>query len=666
MALLPAHLAESEVPTIDNRHMLEPQLSSSRKRQCSEPPQPNETSQPVSKKQRLCHSSGSQQPSAFWDNLSRIWLLQAHLVHCIDEPAGRSLETSSLSEREIANPPQNTADYLRSCKPRILKDIKLFARHVGPDLSDLRNFPEPIYSSDHTMSSSNSSARSAKLSSTTTSSTKPTTNTTRTKSTGVYDRDFQQHLIDNAVYPHGYRYLDGSVPAKPKNWKDVNEILAQPRPSLSPSRFTDEEYEMFVQADADAHEEKASVRIEQLSRKVRDELGGQIIPSTQHDLPVAPNFFLAAKGPDGSLAVAGRQACYDGALGARGMHGLQSYQQDEPIYDNNAYTITSIYHGGQLKMYTSHVAPPRSPGGRPEYHMSQINTWGMTGNADTFRQGARAYRNARDWAKEQRDEAIRQANERVNPVEAEAPTIDAGASTAPSLVTAVSETEAYPISQESRTSLNEDSNIRRDSEESDTSSEDLAVYRLPAKRSNKYSKHSQTQRKRRNADVRSEQSERWSWIKGKFQRHKGQDLVKEQNNTPADVRIYFDEGWPGQEGKKWRLWISATREILFLMVASFSAPIPISISEFSRSRGVLCTTVCIYEYHWLNMCVGEKATQFEGTARRPSKQFSSVAIRCVRATTAMMRLPNEGVNVSVAVPGLASTGPDLVPAVARG
>jgi hypothetical protein len=35
---------------------------------------------------------------------------------------------------------------------------------------------------------------------------------------------------------------------------------------------------------------------EQLSRKVGDELVSQIIPSTQPDLPIAPNFFLAVKG----------------------------------------------------------------------------------------------------------------------------------------------------------------------------------------------------------------------------------------------------------------------------------------------------------------------------------------------------------------------------------
>lgn len=82
----PDHLAESEVPmmdesevpTMDNRRMLEPQLSSSRsKRQRSEPPRLNKTSQAIWKKwrlSRLSHPSGSQPTSAFWDNLSEIWL----------------------------------------------------------------------------------------------------------------------------------------------------------------------------------------------------------------------------------------------------------------------------------------------------------------------------------------------------------------------------------------------------------------------------------------------------------------------------------------------------------------------------------------------------------------------------------------------------------------
>jgi hypothetical protein len=141
-------------------------------------------------------------------------------------------------------------------------------------------------------------------------------------------------------------------------------------------------------------------RPEQLNRQVRDELSDQIIPSTQHNLPIVPNFFLAAKGPDGSIAVAGRQASYDGALGAKGIHSLQSYGQDEPAYKNNAYTVTTIYHDGTLKMYTSHPAHPNGPGSRPEYYMTQLRSFAMTDTADTFQQGATAFRNARDWTKE--------------------------------------------------------------------------------------------------------------------------------------------------------------------------------------------------------------------------------------------------------------------------
>ncbi|KAF2872951.1 hypothetical protein BDV95DRAFT_627773 [Massariosphaeria phaeospora] len=583
--------------------MHERQLLSSRKRQRSEPSQPDKTSQPISKKQRLDRRSGFQTPAAFWDNLSKVWLTKRALRELDrrnsqappnppspQQRARRPVTRNFLAESKRSHQAaQYTADYLCNCGPKILTDIKLFARHGGPDLSDLRNYPEPIHPSDHTMSSSQSNSQSRQRGSAATSSTRPTTNTLNSKSTGVYDRVFQQKLIDNAVYPDAYEYPDGSIPAEPSNLEDLNRILAQPRPSLSPSRFSDEEFRRFRRADAHAAKEKQvsesaisiiegkiadlkcrsggipftnlddlvnsdpladrtlkpgnpdiyyGARPEQLSREVRDELSGRIVPSTQHDLPMAPNFFLA---------------CYDGALGARGMHSLRSYRQDEPVYDNNAYAMTSIYHGGTLKMYTSHVAPPRSSSGsNPEYHMSQINTWGMTGNANTFRQGARAYRNLRDWAKEQRDEAITRANERANPVEAEASAAVTVASPALSFVTAVSETEAYTISQESQTSLNVDY-----FEESDSSIEELADHTLPTKRSS--SRHPQTQRKRRNAGESSgtghshgsavtPASESSSASNAIIEQSDGLDIVTTQDaylvpraGTPVSQKAYDDQ-----------------------------------------------------------------------------------------------------------------------------
>ena len=113
-------------------------------------------------------------------------------------------------------------------------------------------------------------------------------------------------------------------------------------------------------------------------------------PSHQAEL------FRSGKGPRWVSCCCQRQASYDGALGARETHSFWSYGQDEPVYENNAYAITSTYHDGHLKMYASYLAQPASPGGRPEYYMSQINTWGMTGNVETFRQGATAYQNARE------------------------------------------------------------------------------------------------------------------------------------------------------------------------------------------------------------------------------------------------------------------------------
>lgn len=271
------------------------------------------------------------------------------------------------------------------------------------------------------------------------------------------------------MFPPAYRYPDGRWPKKPDNWEEIRRRLGEPRPSLSPSRFTEEDHERFVQADADAFKEKQvttsvipiiegdvkdarctsggirfrnfdpltdgaivpgnpdvyfGARPEQLNRRVRAELDNLIVPSTQADLPICPNFFVAAKGPDGSAAVAKRQACYDGALGARGIHSLQLYGQESSTDDNKAYTITSVYHDGTLKMYVSHRIESAHPKGCPEYHMHQLRSFAMTDSLETFKQGAAAYRNARDWTEEQRNEAIETANRTISMIPDESSSID--------------------------------------------------------------------------------------------------------------------------------------------------------------------------------------------------------------------------------------------------
>lgn len=283
---------------------------------------------------------------------------------------------------------------------------------------------------------------------------------TRSKpqSIGPYNRAFRQNLIDGGIYPNVHQHHDGRIPAKPQNWKEINDRLARRRSSLSPSKFSEEAHEKFKRADGHAYKEPQvssavipiiegeirdarcvsggipfanldpltdgrlrpgnpdryyGARPEQLDRQIRNELSNYIIPTTEEDLPILPNFFLATKGPDGSPAVADRSACYDGALGARGMQSLRSYGQDETVYDDMAYVISTIYQHGHLMIYTSHPSRPTGPGEKPGIFMTQCSTWSLCGDVETFRQGVTAFRNARDWASEQRNEAIRLANERA-------------------------------------------------------------------------------------------------------------------------------------------------------------------------------------------------------------------------------------------------------------
>lgn len=279
---------------------------------------------------------------------------------------------------------------------------------------------------------------------------------TGSKRTGPHHRGFQQHLIDHGVYPAKYEnVLKGWKPPQPDNKDDILRVLAQRRPSLSESRFLDDDFERFERANARILGEwQVLYRVipfiegdsrfdncdygqipfsnldpltdgtlvpgnpdlyygnqpEALDIEIRTELSGHIIPSTKLDVPILPNFFLAVKGPDGSAAVAERQASYDGALGARGFRSLQVYSDTAVEYDNKAYTITSTYHQGTLKIYASHPIPSSGPGGGSEYATTLLKAYALVSDVDTFRAGATAFRNARDWAMQQRIEAINKAN----------------------------------------------------------------------------------------------------------------------------------------------------------------------------------------------------------------------------------------------------------------
>ena len=279
-------------------------------------------------------------------------------------------------------------------------------------------------------------------------------NTSKTSCSGetlkssAYDRDFEQKCIDHGIYMPG-------DDIEPGNWQEVQDVLAHSRPSLSPSQFSDRAFKRFRRVEAEARNENDVItealpiilgenrrdhpsagdvpfrnmddmapdifkkpkpdlywgsRSEQIDRQVRQDLNHYIVPSTKDTYPAAPNLFLEAKGPDGSAAKKTMQACYIGGMGARAMHALQCYGQAEPTYDNKAYTYSSTYHDGTLKMYTHHLTKPSRADESPQYYMSQVDSYALTGNVNNFRKGVGAFRNARDLAREQRDILIDQAN----------------------------------------------------------------------------------------------------------------------------------------------------------------------------------------------------------------------------------------------------------------
>jgi hypothetical protein len=73
-----------------------------------------------------------------------------------------------------------------------------------------------------------------------------------------------------------------------------------------------------------------------------------------------------------------------------------------------ATTISAVYLGGAgfLKLYAHHVSVPERPGSEPQYYMTELGAWSVASNPEEFQLGACALRNARDWAKEQRDKVI--------------------------------------------------------------------------------------------------------------------------------------------------------------------------------------------------------------------------------------------------------------------
>ncbi|MCJ1312897.1 hypothetical protein MMC25_006573 [Agyrium rufum] len=76
-----------------------------------------------------------------------------------------------------------------------------------------------------------------------------------TKSSGPYNRNFEQYLIDGRVFPNCYLFPNSQATLKPGNWDEINQLAMKRQASLSSSKFTDAAHSKFVMADAHAKKE---------------------------------------------------------------------------------------------------------------------------------------------------------------------------------------------------------------------------------------------------------------------------------------------------------------------------------------------------------------------------------------------------------------------------
>lgn len=278
------------------------------------------------------------------------------------------------------------------------------------------------------------------------------------KRSSAYSPNFGQLLADSGVTPVSRDH-------RAANHREWNEILVQPRPSLSPSRMSDGHHERFLKAiDRAENEDEVMAQVfpkivgeprhparyntklgnlEPLredivvpqpdyyegnsigpgSRQLRKRLDKSIVPSAHTHYPFLPNFFTEAKGLEGTMAVAQRQVCHNGAVGARAMHRVENLGRREEYFDNKARTASVILHGaGNLRFFSHHVSPPGGPGTPMQTHMTPLQAFSLESTPDTFRQGVGAFRNASDYARQFRKESIENAHRRARIVTPDPPT----------------------------------------------------------------------------------------------------------------------------------------------------------------------------------------------------------------------------------------------------
>ncbi|KAI9674785.1 MAG: hypothetical protein M1817_001689 [Caeruleum heppii] len=375
--------------------------------------------QTISKRSQSISPNPLWEPNPLWDNLSRQWLTRSTL----EEFDRRTATRAPLKRPKRSGRKKDCSD-----QPQLQR----LGRRGGPSLRDIRGYPDPRQKPRRFCNMEQVKKSRKRLT--------------------AYDPAFEQHLLDNHIFPVHYKLV------KPSNLEEINTRLAQRRGSLSPELFPRTIFEDFNRklpgcnrgadvmsdlvpiiagnstfhsgrryrfsnlasltdgtiADPEPDLYDGSLPTE-LDARVRKELEAHIAPSKTMTTPLAPNFFLSVIGMQGLAVLRTRQALHYAAIGARAMNTLRSYGGSNSIGDDggDAHVIITTFYAGELSIYTMLPVKSTSLERDMDFHLVLLETAHLMDSFQSFVAGIKAFRNAREWAREQRDQAIARANEKA-------------------------------------------------------------------------------------------------------------------------------------------------------------------------------------------------------------------------------------------------------------
>lgn len=266
----------------------------------------------------------------------------------------------------------------------------------------------------------------------------------------AYTAALEQQLIDHFIYPPCYHLTQN-----PANLGDIQTRLNRRRPSLDQSCFSDDDYSEILKKDGEdksksssqslvfstfigkldiphvqgislknlAHLTDGSIhkpRLEfydgvhpsKLGWELREDFAKFIEPSNNPSVPILPTFLMTVAAPPTGLKYLTRAAWYYGVFAARAIYQLRAHIPSQVLNDKRAYVVTAGYDPDStlLRLYTTHMVLTDNPATPFQYHTVVCGSWCLESGAETFRTAISALRNAREWARDQRDDLIRLAN----------------------------------------------------------------------------------------------------------------------------------------------------------------------------------------------------------------------------------------------------------------